>query len=156
MGMPTDYWKPGNLMDEVEELLQDRFGFTPRDQPWILRQSNDQVFLNHDLLHQRGMDRNTMARFVAERCAPRPGLSKAIAACDAPALAANDPVVERLIEDIARAIPETCSSCPSQVGSTTAARAPRMDRLCARHPCARVVLGVRGASRRDVQHDVHP
>ena len=28
--------------------------------------------------------------------------------------------------------------------------------LCARHPCARVVLGVRGASRRDVQHDVHP
>ena len=97
LDMPADYWKPGNLMDEVEELLQDRFGFTPRDQPWILRQSNDQVFLNHDLLHQRGMDRNTMARFVAERCAPHPGLSKAIAACDAPALAATDPVVERLI-----------------------------------------------------------
>ena len=97
LGMPADYWKPGNLMDEVEELLQDRFGFTPRDQPWILRQSNDQVFLNHDLLHQRGMDRNTMARFVAEHCAPHPGLSKAIAACDAPALAATDPVVERLV-----------------------------------------------------------
>ena len=29
LGMPADYWKPGNLMDEVEELLQDRFGFTP-------------------------------------------------------------------------------------------------------------------------------
>ena len=97
LGMPADYWKPGNLMDEVEVLLQDRFGFTPRDQPWILRQSNDQVFLNHDLLHQRGMDRNAMARFVAERCAPHPGLSKAIAACDAPALAATDPVVERLV-----------------------------------------------------------
>ena len=38
-----------------------------------------------------------MARFVAQRCATAPGLSKAIAACDAPAMAANDPVVARLV-----------------------------------------------------------
>jgi len=96
-GMPTDYWKPGKLMDAVEAALQERWG-TPRGgQSWILRHSNDQVFLNHPLLDARGIDRSTMARFVAEQCATDPGLSKAVAACDAPAMAANDPVVARLV-----------------------------------------------------------
>ena len=96
-GMPTDYWKPGNLMDAVEATLKERWG-TPRGgQSWILRHSNDQVFLNHPLLDARGIDRSTMARFVAEQCATYPGLSKAVAACDAPAMAANDPVVARLV-----------------------------------------------------------
>ena len=97
MGLPTGYWKPGNLVDKVEEELQDRWGFTPAGVPWILRHSNDQIFLNHPLIHQRGLDRDAMARFVAERCATEPGLSKAVAACDAPAMAANDPVVARLV-----------------------------------------------------------
>ena len=96
-GMPTDYWKPGNLMDAVEATLKERWG-TPRGgQSWILRHSNDQVFLNHPLLDARGIDRSTMARFVAEQCATDPGLSKAVAACDAPAMASNDPVVARLV-----------------------------------------------------------
>ena len=96
-GMPTDYWKPGNLMDAVEATLKERWG-TPRGgQSWILRHSNDQVFLNHPLLDASGIDRSTMARFVAEQCATDPGLSKAVAACDAPAVAANDPVVARLV-----------------------------------------------------------
>ena len=96
-GMPTDYWKPGNLMDAVEATLKERWG-TPRGgQSWILRHSNDQVFLNHPLLDAREIDRSTMARFVAEQCATDPGLSKAVAACDAPAMAANDPVVARLV-----------------------------------------------------------
>ena len=96
-GMPTDYWKPGNLIDAVEATLKERWG-TPRGgQSWILRHSNDQVFLNHPLLDARGIDRSTMARFVAEQCATDPGLSKAVAACDAPAMAANDPVVARLV-----------------------------------------------------------
>ena len=97
VGMPTDYWKPGNLMDAVEATLKERWG-TPRGgQSWILRHSNDQVFLNHPLLDASGIDRSTMARFVAEQCATDPGLSKAVAACDAPAMAANDPVVARLV-----------------------------------------------------------
>ena len=97
VGMPTDYWKPGNLMDAVEATLKERWG-TPRGgQSWILRHSNDQVFLNHPLLDARGIDRSSMARFVAEQCATDPGLSKAVAACDAPAMAANDPVVARLV-----------------------------------------------------------
>ena len=97
VGMPTEYWKPGNLMDAVEATLKERWG-TPRGgQSWILRHSNDQVFLNHPLLDARGIDRSTMARFVAEQCATDPGLSKAVAACDAPAMAANDPVVARLV-----------------------------------------------------------
>ena len=96
-GMPTDYWKPGNLMDAVEATLKERWG-TPRGgQSWILRHSNDQVFLNHPLLDASGIDRSAMARFVAEQCATDPGLSKAVAACDAPAMAANDPVVARLV-----------------------------------------------------------
>ena len=96
-GMPTDYWQPGNLMDDVEVALQDRWGFTPQGESWILRHSNDQIFLNHPLIYKRGLDRDAMARFVAQRCATDPGLSKAIAACDAPAMAANDPVVARLV-----------------------------------------------------------
>ena len=38
-----------------------------------------------------------MARVVAEQCATDPGLSKALAACDAPAMAAIDPMVARLV-----------------------------------------------------------
>jgi len=96
-GMPTGYWQPGNLMDELEVALQDRWGFTPQGESWILRHSNDQIFLNHPLIYKRGLDRDAMARFVAQRCTTDPGLSKAIAACDAPAMAANDPVVARLV-----------------------------------------------------------
>ena len=97
VGLPTDYWKPGNLLDSVEMQLQDRWGNPPEGESWILRHSNDQIFLNHPLIHERSLNRNAMARFVAECCAPDPGLSKAIAACDAPAMAANDPVVARLV-----------------------------------------------------------
>ena len=97
LGMPTDYWKPGNLVEEMESQLRQRFGAPPPGEAWILRHNNDQIFLNHPLLFQRGLNRDEMARFVAERCAPEPGLTKAIAACDAPAMAANDPVVARLM-----------------------------------------------------------
>ena len=97
LGMPASYWKPGNMLDAVEQALQVQYGSTSKDRPWILRHSNDQIFLNHPLLAQRGIHRDDMARFVAEQCAPQEGLSKAIAACDAPALAANDPVVARLL-----------------------------------------------------------
>ena len=124
MGLPTGYWKPGNLVDKVEEELQDRWGFTPAGEPWILRHSNDQIFLNHPLIHQRGLDRDAMARFVAERCANEPGLSKAVAACDAPAMAANDPVVARLVRGHRPGPLETSSWCHNPDGSTTAARAP--------------------------------
>ena len=78
-GLPVDYWQPGNLMDAVE-LAQDRWGFTPQGESWILRHSNDQIFLNHPLIDKRGLDRNAMARFVAQRCADN-GLSQR-ATCD--------------------------------------------------------------------------
>jgi len=97
MGMPTEYWKPGNMLDAVEVQLQERWGTPPQGASWILRHSNDQIFLNHPLMDERGLDRNAVARFVAERCATEPGLSKAVAACDAPAMAANDPIVARLV-----------------------------------------------------------
>ena len=97
MRMPTDYWQPGNLMDALELQLRARYGDTTDDEPWILRHSNDQIFLNHPLIDRRGLDRNAMARHAANFCATAEGLNKAIAACDAPSMAANDPVIARLV-----------------------------------------------------------
>lgn len=94
--MPTDYWKKGNLMDEVEAELAKRYGRSGSE-TWILNSSNDQVMLNHPLLERKGIDRCEVARFVAEQCSTDPALSKAVAACDAPALAASDPMVARLV-----------------------------------------------------------
>ena len=96
LGMPADYWRPGNLMDALEIKLAKHYG-DPGEDTWILNSSNDQVMLNHPLLEARGIDRCDMARFVAEQCATDPGLSKAVAACDAPAMAAIDPMVARLV-----------------------------------------------------------
>jgi len=94
--MPTDYWKKGNLMDAVEAALVKRYGRSGSE-TWILNSSNDQVMLNHPLLDRKGIDRCEVARFVAEQCSTDPALSKAVAACDAPALAASDPMVARLV-----------------------------------------------------------
>ncbi len=96
MGMPTDYWSPGNMVDEVESMLKSRLG-DPGSSSWILRESNDQLFLNHALIDSRGWDRCEVSRMVAERCATEPGLNRAVAACDAPSLASTDPLVERLV-----------------------------------------------------------
>ena len=96
LGMPTGYWKPGNMVDRVELELQARYG-NPYPDRWILRESNDQLFLNHPALDARGLDRDEVARFTAQRCATEPGLGKVVAACDAPAMAATDPLVERLV-----------------------------------------------------------
>ena len=91
--MPTDYWKPGNMMDALSENLNRRYGRGD----WILRHSNDQIFLNHELLNKRKVDRDDMARYVAQRCSVEPGLSQAVAACDVTSLACVDPVAERLV-----------------------------------------------------------
>lgn len=91
--MPTDYWKPGNMMDALGEDLNRRYGRGD----WILRHSNDQIFLNHELLDKRKVDRDDMARYVAQRCSVEPGLSQAVAACDVTSLACVDPVAERLV-----------------------------------------------------------
>ena len=83
-------------MDALEINLAKHYG-DPGEDTWILNSSNDQVMLNHPLLEARGIDRCDMARFVAEQCATDPGLTKAVAACDAPAMAAIDPMVARLV-----------------------------------------------------------
>ena len=131
-GMPTVI-ATGNLMDELEVALQDR-GVSPEGESWILRYSNDQIFLNHPLIYKRGLDQDAMARFVAQRCTTDPGLSKAIAACDAPAMAANDPVVARLVRGHRPGILATCCSSRSQDGLTTAEPAPPTDRPIRKTP----------------------
>ena len=46
LGMPADYWRPGNLMDALEIKLAKLYG-DPGEDTWILNSSNDQVMLNH-------------------------------------------------------------------------------------------------------------
>ena len=40
---------------------------TQQGESCILRHSNDQIFLNHPLIYRRGLDRDAMAKCVAQR-----------------------------------------------------------------------------------------
>jgi len=73
-GIPVDYWKPGNMIDDVKADLAATYG----EGEWVLNYSNDQFFLNRPLIQERGLDRWEMQRRI-QRLAPNyPGVLMAV------------------------------------------------------------------------------
>ena len=91
-GVPVDYWKPGNLRDRVDSMLQDAYG--PGE--WLKAYSNDQIFLNRPLIAARGLSLAAMQRTVAEWAALEPLVHAAYTATDLVNGSGPDDLVDRL------------------------------------------------------------
>ena len=92
-GMPVDYWKPGNMTEDVETALFERYG----EGKWMLRYSNNQFILNRPLLREKGHDLAAMQSFVQGVCLETPGVLMAPTAHDlARSGASADEIMERL------------------------------------------------------------
>ena len=92
MGMPNNYWSPGNLQDRLEVELDIRFG--PRD--WVQNISNNSIYLNPKALRAAPATPTTIQRFASALCAEEEGVLMAVAEVDLAAKAAINPIIERL------------------------------------------------------------
>ena len=92
-GMPVDYWKPGNMTEDVENALSKRYG----DGNWMLRYSNNQFILNRPLIRKEGHDLADMQSFVQGICLETPGVLMAPTANEiARSGGSSDEIMERL------------------------------------------------------------
>ena len=92
-GMPVDYWKPGNMIDNVELALANRYG----EGQWMLRYDNNQFILNRPLIREKGLDLAAMQTFVQGVCLETPGVLMAPTAHDiAHSGSSSDDIMERL------------------------------------------------------------
>ena len=93
VGMPVDYWKPGNMIEDVKAVLNELYG----EEKWLLSYSNDQFFFNRPLMRERGVDLDEVQRKVQLRCQSYEGVSMAITGHDLTSgNTAGDPIVERV------------------------------------------------------------
>lgn len=69
-GLPVDYWKPGNMIDDVKADLSRTYGA----EEWVLNYSNDQFFLNRPLILEKGLDLGDMQKRIQLLCQTYPGV----------------------------------------------------------------------------------
>lgn len=69
-GLPTEYWKPGNLIDAVNADLLARYG----EGNWVLRYDNDQFYLNRPLIRENNLDLMEVQNRVQSLCLEEPGV----------------------------------------------------------------------------------
>ena len=69
-GLPVDYWKPGNMIDDVKADLSRTYG----EEEWVLNYSNDQFFLNRPLILEKGLDLGAVQRRIQMLCQTYPGV----------------------------------------------------------------------------------
>ncbi|MDA1336666.1 MAG: alkaline phosphatase family protein [Bacteroidetes bacterium] len=92
-GIPVDYWKPGNLIDDVRADLNAHYG----EENWVLNYSNDQFFLNRPLIEERGLNRWEMQRRIQRMASGFPGVLMAVTGEDLiTGNTAGDEVIDRL------------------------------------------------------------
>lgn len=92
-GMPVDYWKPGNMIEDVEAMLSKRFG----EGKWMLRYSNNQFILNRPLIQEKGHDLEMVRRLVQGVCLQTPGVLMAPTTNEvAQSGTSGDEIMERL------------------------------------------------------------
>ena len=77
-GIPVDYWKPGNLVDDVKSDLNAAYG----EAEWVLNYSNDQFFLNRPLIRERGLDIEEMENRIRRMSVQYDGVHTAVTATD--------------------------------------------------------------------------
>ncbi len=66
------------IKSELDSALNIRFG----EGDWVLYLDNDQVYLNHTLIDQSELRRETVANFVVEFFLEQPGIANAVSASD--------------------------------------------------------------------------
>ena len=92
-GLPVDYWKPGNMIDDVKADLTQAYG----EGEWVLNYSNDQFFLNRPLIAERGLDRWEMQRRIQRFVNTYPGVMMAVTGEDLTTGAiVGDEILDRL------------------------------------------------------------
>ncbi|MFT4679487.1 MAG: putative AlkP superfamily pyrophosphatase or phosphodiesterase [Litorivivens sp.] len=74
--MNGGYWQPGNMVEDVKAMLNTRYG----QGEWVLNYSNDQFFLNHDLIWDSKIDIADMQSDIAAYCLKIEGVHTTITA----------------------------------------------------------------------------
>lgn len=93
VGMPVDYWKPGNMIEDVKADLKAQYG----DEQWILSYSNDQFFFNRPLMRERSIDLDEAQRRIQLLCQQYEGVSMAVTGYDLTSgNTAGDPILEKI------------------------------------------------------------
>lgn len=93
VGMPVDYWKPGNMVDAAEAACVAAYG----EGPWIVNYSNDQFFLDRARIADAGLDVEEVARRVRQVAEEDGGVYRAVTRWDLASIGhSNDPVISNL------------------------------------------------------------
>lgn len=90
--LPGGIWRPQEMLATIEERLSARYGSAE----YISSYSNDQVFLNADLLRAKGIALEEAAQLVAVVCNEFPEVYRAMTRNDMMKLPAHDPVTHAL------------------------------------------------------------
>ena len=93
VGMPVDYWRPGNMTDAAEAACAAAYG----EGPWILQYSNDQFFLDRERIAAAGLDVEEVAARVRRVAMEDPDVYRAVTRWDLAQIAfTEDPVLSNL------------------------------------------------------------
>lgn len=93
VGLPVDYWKPGNMMEAAEAACVAAYG----EGPWILNYSNDQFFLDRARIQAAGLDVTEVARLVQGVAMEDADVYRAVVTADLAQIGTtDDPVISRL------------------------------------------------------------
>jgi len=93
VGMPVDYWRPGNMTDAAEAACVAAYG----EGPWILQYSNDQFFLDRERIAAAGLDVEEVAARVRRVAMEDPAVYRAVTRWDLAQIASTeDPVLSNL------------------------------------------------------------
>lgn len=92
MGLPTNYWSPGNMQDRIESAMDETFG----EGDWIENVSNNSIFFHDSISNYSYVSRSDLQRFAAQLALEESGVMNAIAEADLASHAAINPFVERI------------------------------------------------------------
>lgn len=90
--LPGGIWRPQEMIATIEEQLSARYG----QAEYISSYSNDQVFLNKELLRKKGVKLEEAAQIVAAVCSEFPEVYRALTRSEVLRLPAQDPIMKTM------------------------------------------------------------
>lgn len=72
--VPVKYWQPGNMVDDIKEDLNNKYG----QARWIKNYSNDQFFLNLGAIDSAKIDLHEIEDYIASRAILAEGVQKVV------------------------------------------------------------------------------
>lgn len=76
--IPAGYWKPQVMLDEVDAMLNNTYG----KGEWVHNYTNDQFFLNKELIEERNLDLVEICEKITAVCMNQEGVYTALSAND--------------------------------------------------------------------------